>query len=96
MMYRIAPLLTVLLTCRLALGVFLQPVRAVAPPPHLSRFLADIAPATLAPDATGFGKMRDDLATRPAMKGVPVFRLMTAHCQTVKVPRVHANAREMP
>ncbi|MCC5991834.1 MAG: regulatory protein NosR [Rhodobacteraceae bacterium] len=42
---------------------------AMAQSPHLPRFLAEISPETLVPDATGFGPMRDDIPAAPLLRG---------------------------
>ncbi len=49
--------------CLLALA----PVSAQTP--HLPRFLAEVAPNSLVPDATGFGPMRDDIPVAPVLRG---------------------------
>lgn len=42
---------------------------ALAQTPHLPRFLAEVAPDTLVPDATGFGPMREDIPAAPLLRG---------------------------
>ncbi|MCC5970028.1 MAG: regulatory protein NosR [Pararhodobacter sp.] len=47
----------------------LLPVTAAAQSPHLSRFLAEVDPATIVEGADGFGAMREDAPVAPILQG---------------------------
>lgn len=53
----------------LLLLALLVPLAASAQTPHLQRFLAETDPATLNPQADGYGPMRDDAPVAPLLRG---------------------------
>jgi len=53
----------------LLLLALLLPLSAGAQTPHLQRFLAETDPATLNPQADGYGPMRDDAPVAPLLRG---------------------------
>lgn len=56
-------------TCLTVILCLLAVAPALAQTPHLPRFLAEIAPETLVPDATAFGPMREDVPAAPLLRG---------------------------